>query len=832
MADYTNELWNEQVKMEERMRNDGIQRFQKQEQEARKASRESDTDYGRCLASNGLESLAQAIRDFLDQADSGKSGRRSGAAKILWDLEPEVAALVAIKGVLDNISREQRPLQATAVQLGQRVEDELRYRAFQQQDQKYFDTVNQDLQKRTSNAQWRHRVIVGKMNKRGIEFDPISETDKLKTGIKLAELVQNTLGIVELSHYRDEKGKTHRALVTTPDMLKWIKKREVNRAAMFPQFMPCVIPPRDWSTPFDGGYHTKAARTKQFRLVKPVKALKKSVKDNYLEEIAGIADQMPEVYEAVNAMQRTPWRINRDVLSVFQQLWDDMETTPQAGLPAKVDKDPEMEVPKPADFDTSEESQKWWKKQAMKVHEENQKNHGKIIQVDRVRRIAELYKDYDAIYFPYQLDFRGRVYAVPMFLQPQGSDLARGLLTFGEGKPINDERAAGWLMIHGANTFGNDKVSLEERIAWVEEHHESILACADDPLGNRWWMDADDPWQFLAFCFEYAGLIREGYGFVSHLPVQLDGSCNGLQHFSAMLRDEVGGEATNLTPSERPNDIYQQVADVVTGKLSSIASAGGTKEDSQELAQQWLDLGVTRKTTKRSVMIMPYGGTRMSMRDYVEEHLKDDRPGEYPWEDLGRPTGFLASIIWEAIGEVVIAGREAMDWLQKVAKLLSKEELPVNWQVPTGFVVMQSYPTMKNRRVKTTLGDTLIYLTLQEATDELDKSKQANAISPNFVHSLDAAAMHKYVVKAREYGLNHFSLIHDSYGTHAADTDLSVDCLRAAFVEMYLNHDPLQEFADQVLPLLSDEQRRKVPPMPSKRNLDIERVLESDYFFA
>jgi DNA-directed RNA polymerase len=37
--------------------------------------------------------------------------------------------------------------------------------------------------------------------------------------------------------------------------------------------------------------------------------------------------------------------------------------------------------------------------------------------------------------------------------------------------------------------------------------------------------------------------------FVSHLPVAFDGSCNGLQNYSMMLRDEVGGAATNLVPS-------------------------------------------------------------------------------------------------------------------------------------------------------------------------------------------------------------------------------------------------------------------------------------------
>ena len=39
----------------------------------------------------------------------------------------------------------------------------------------------------------------------------------------------------------------------------------------------------------------------------------------------------------------------------------------------------------------------------------------------------------------------------------------------------------------------------------------------------------------------------------------MDGSCNGLQNFSAMLRDEVGGKAVNLIPSDKPQDVYMEV---------------------------------------------------------------------------------------------------------------------------------------------------------------------------------------------------------------------------------------------------------------------------------
>ena len=50
---------------------------------------------------------------------------------------------------------------------------------------------------------------------------------------------------------------------------------------------------------------------------------------------------------------------------------------------------------------------------------------------------------------------------------------------------------------------------------------------------------------------------------ISHLPISMDGSCNGYQHLSAMGLDPIGGRATNLMPFDDPEDIYQRVCDRV-----------------------------------------------------------------------------------------------------------------------------------------------------------------------------------------------------------------------------------------------------------------------------
>jgi DNA-directed RNA polymerase len=76
-----------------------------------------------------------------------------------------------------------------------------------------------------------------------------------------------------------------------------------------------------------------------------------------------------------------------------------------------------------------------------------------------------------------------------------------------------------------------------------------------------WWQQAPEPFQFLAACFELTDALARGPSHVTYLPISFDGSCSALQHLCAMVRAAREGELVNLTPAERPKDIYSTVAE-------------------------------------------------------------------------------------------------------------------------------------------------------------------------------------------------------------------------------------------------------------------------------
>ena len=356
---------------------------------------------------------------------------------------------------------------------------------------------------------------------------------------------------------------------------------------------------------------------------------------------------------------------------------------------------------------------------------------------------------------------------------------------------------------------------------------QRIIECATSPLAYTWWCDADKPFCFLAFCYEMKAYSDSDFSdsFITTLPIQADCSNSGLQHYSAMMRDEVGGKATNLVPSNKPADVYNLVALKVTEKL---------KSKTDDLAKLWLDYGINRKICKKPVMCLPYSLTRYSCRQYLEDHVTKElaeRGTKHKFgDDLFKATAYLTPIVWESINDVVVKARDIMDFLKSVARLVASENLPVCWTTPKlNFPVQMMCYKTESKRVKTKMGDSIVKLSIASQTNVIDKRKTAQSVCPNFIHSLDASVLQLAVVKAKEAGVDNFSMIHDSFGCTVPENKIMADAIRDSFCEIY-KEDVLLNFANEMKAMLSDKNLKKFPEMPVKGNLNLDQVKQSVFF--
>jgi DNA-directed RNA polymerase len=770
----------------------------------------------------GTQSFVDTVRDFMNQ-DKTKGRRLNRAAELLskTGLDAETVTFLFIKSLFNNLPKMKgKPMKRVtlSIRMADLIHDEWRIRHFGNQENRrnLLRKLFKDFDKRTYPRHWRLRTIKNYFYAEMMEWTGWTQKEKLHVGYALLVMFRDTTGMVNMT--------TSGLVEPSPELLEHLEASLAERVMDYMIYLPMVVPPLPWTEDhlFRGGY-LSSQRVRPYAIIKGARR----------RDIKRMTDMdWSQVLPAVNALQETPWRLNGYMVDLLQ--WAMLER--QGGFAGLPHASPQPLPPEPPEYRTNDDVKRRHNHTCFLIYDANRREVSKRLAVLFTLNIAQRFRTYEVIYFPHNLDTRGRAYPLPAFLNPQGGDYCKALLEFSEGEPIENEEQAGWLAIAGANAYGNDKVSLQERIKWVRDNEDLILSIAEDPMSDLRWADASEPFQFVRFCREWKQFKEVGYGYTSHMVVPVDATCSGLQHYSAMLRDEVGGKSVNLVPGLPRQDIYQDVADKVVEKLFRDSAAEPV------MAKDWIKFGINRKITKRQVMVVPYAGTFSSCMEYTREAVSDRIKEGYecPWdttknEDHSARIVFLSRLIWEAIEEVVVKGKEAMRWLSVTARAYTKHINPTEgsahdkrmvWTTPDGFEVIHFRPSMTKTRVETAL-DGRLMMTMYNETELLDSKDMALAVAPNFVHSLDACHLRMSVVRGLDNGVKSFGMVHDSFGVHASKMpNFLSQCVKPSFIAMY-QHDVLEQLHQSMC-----HAGVMVEPPPSKGSLDLDRVSESEFFFS
>ncbi|MEH6358730.1 MAG: DNA-directed RNA polymerase [Pseudomonadales bacterium] len=689
--------------------------------------------------------------------------------------------------------------------IGARLEADLKCQMFEAKYPAYYNAVTESLkEQKVTDYMHKHKVFMQMFKKfddlEWSDFDPEVQSH---IGLRVLDSILAVFSDVFFVQMIMKNNKRLNIVQTTVQFDEWLGDFEQVRGMLSPTRLPLKIPPRAWTSAGLGGYYTPAlANTTPFIKTKSREHKK------YVEQHDPVAHR-----KAVNAMQRTAWQINKRVLEVQSIIYakglgvgipSNQKVVPTA-FPAHL-KDVNKET-----YNVQQKTEvTGWKIRAKDAYGREQKRKAEVIAFMQTFKLANELRDWSEFYYVYTCDFRGRIYCATSGLSPQGADSSKGLIKFARAERLGSTGIK-WLAIQGANTFGKDKLPYADRVSWIQAHESHIRRVVEDPINSReWWGSADKPYQFLAFCYDWSDCdYGKNPNAHSSIPVGLDGSCNGLQHFSAMLRDEIGAKATNLTNTAMPEDIYQEVANLCTQAI--------TKLDEPQ-ADKWVEVGITRKTAKRPVMTLPYGAKQKSARAAIFEWATDNWPlfkldEKHCWEY----SKWLTPHLWEAIGGTVVAARSAMDWLQ--------QSLPKDyckWLTPAGFPVYQYYKEVPSTRVQTNLcGILSIALDDYDCYGDPKMSQQRSGIAPNFVHSIDSTHM---VMTINMTDFDSYAMIHDDFGTHAGNTEQLFKTIRKSFHTLYTAHDPLADWAEQV--------GVNVETMPPKGKYNIDDIHKAAYFFG
>lgn len=816
---------------EKRMRQDSIK--------AQKREAWGESRLGKAFVTGYARPFVDAVTAFLSQASGDKAGRNNRAAEMLRKsgLEPGMIAYLFVKGLFNMLPKmEERALKKSPLHYGVKrpsvciyavglIHDQWRISVFDSvpERKKLLRIIMDDMEKRGYPRHWKLRTIRNQFRAAQIEWEGWSTKEKLQIGHALLDRFMRSFPGV-LVNPTDSNGKPDKTRIEASDMFydAVAKAFEARKLDMI-LYRPMVVKPRPWNHEhmWRGGYLTK--HVKPFPMIIGTKP----------KDVSRLMSaDMVIPYRAINALQDTPFRINQRIHDVFK--WAVLEQRGGIAGLANVDKLPLPPIP--WDYETNPETKKAHNHKVFLIHDKNRQNKSKTLTYLATLVAAGKYKDFDEFYFPHFFDHRGRTYPKVVFLQPQAADYSKAMLEFARGKTIMDPNQRDWIAIACANAYGNDKVSLQERVQWVRDNLDMIFSVAADPYTDLRWTRASEPFQFLRACFEIADMRaagQRGEMFNSHMVIPVDATCSGLQHYAAMLADEVGGRSVNLVPGLSRQDVYGDVAKRTITLLE--------RQDCDE-ARAILRFGIDRKTVKRQVMVVPYAATMSSCMAYTRAAITEklDAGHKPEWDTADRVVHnahivLLAKTIWEAITDVVLKGREAMQWLSKAAREWSKwaneqnlEDPAIEWTLPDGFPVRHVVFEETKKKVESYVdGGIRTELRYYEPTKKVAAADMATSFPPNFIHSYDACHLRLSIDRALDIGITDFDMVHDSFGVHAAVmTDFLNKCVKPAFIDMYGNSDRLRELRERLPPELD------LPPLPERGTLDLNGVASSEFFFS
>jgi len=712
---------------------EGKRRYNAKVRRLSEKSKESTTLHGKYLYKKLGRYLNDAVEAFLKDATKGRAGYYHKEFLCLKELKTPVITHLSLTHLLDTLSKPQKRTQV-AYKIGQKLLDEIAFCRLKTKHKSWWKTLHSKVLRRSS-YKFRRALAIRAANqdfKDAWKIDiPVSHAVPL--GITLIELIRTSTGLIKYEKRKLARNKTAYYVSPTEDTLIWVTEFHRRVSRLSPYFAPVNTVPPKWVSVNSGGYDLPSELNWSF--------VKRNTSQNYTNKNLQLA------FSAANSLQEVGHQISERSLKVTCRLH-------QSDLLS--------ELYVPSNWLAPEVTTSSRACQAL-IHSRRRKVIPKVLAIQNILTVAKQLKE--TFYFPVQADFRGRLYYVPKMFNPQGPDMAKGLIEFSTSKSVRGHEH--WFLIGGANRFGI-KGTFQDRQDWVIKNEKLIRSVAADPIANRsFWWDCESPIEFMQWCFEFNEWSRDRISFKTRLPVKLDHTASGLQIISLLRNDKELQRLTNLTGADIPVDIYQELLDSIRAKIIN------TREP--ELIT-WLSLNLDRKLIKSLTVMYMYGGTPHGMQKTVVEwyvQKSDDIFGREIYIQIGK----LLNLYHEALDELSESPRLFMNDCRQLVK---KDEV-LSWESPSGFPVINEYAGQKISRIRTTVNGERVSFHLNKPTGQLSYRQARSAVAANKVHSYDAAILHHVLNNFKEP----INALHDCYGVLPSDVEYLQQNLKEALTKIF-----------------------------------------------
>ena len=241
----------DQIELEVRMVQAGIERFEGQKKRLVDSGKESMTKHGRSMVSVSIDKVAEGVVDI----QTRQSSNRDIAKKKLKGMNPEQVAYIALITVVDALSKRYTLLKIARM-VGMHVETQARLTKWvDEQGKLAMKVIDKANQKSDAGFEHKRHGLNHKMNKEGIGGEWSNE-ERIHVGLRLIDKIIVTTGLFHIKTLKS-RGKKTNYLEATAETLEWVRKFNEQRSADYPRYAPCIIPPKPWTDVWGGGYYSE-----------------------------------------------------------------------------------------------------------------------------------------------------------------------------------------------------------------------------------------------------------------------------------------------------------------------------------------------------------------------------------------------------------------------------------------------------------------------------------------------------------------------------------------------------------------------------------------------
>jgi DNA-directed RNA polymerase len=240
----------DQYQLEYEMVQEGIRRYQRNNDKMSSKGIESKTTYGRMM----IASVVQEVSKGVAKLQSTTTSNRDIARKKLKNMNADQVAYLALITVIDGISK-RYTLMKVARGVGMFIEDQARLQVWLEAEGKIAENIIRQANEKSGRGSKRTGLI-HKMNKDGYKDTEWTNEERIHVGLRMVDIIIQTTGIIAIKRQKTSRNKTTTFVEATPETLEWIQKSNEAGMTKRPRYSPCIIPPRDWEGLFGGGYHS------------------------------------------------------------------------------------------------------------------------------------------------------------------------------------------------------------------------------------------------------------------------------------------------------------------------------------------------------------------------------------------------------------------------------------------------------------------------------------------------------------------------------------------------------------------------------------------------